>query len=318
MARKEREIPKVKTLSLFDLQRMFPDEQSAIDYLAGILWKNGVVCPYCEGKNVKERKKRKNFYHCNDCNKDFTIRVGTIFHRSHIPLHKWLCAMCLLVQARAGISSLELSKWLDISQVSAWFLLHRIREACGNQVHKFLYGIVEADVAHLGGKEKNKHFKKRLRKGRGAVGKTHVHGMRDRKGQVVLQIVADEDAPTLQGIIKENVLVGSTVCTDEAPAYNGLAAAHFNHQTVNHSAGQYVKNGIYHTNSIESVWAVIKRGHYGVYHQMSPQHRFRYIHEFAYRLNEGNVKFDTVDRLESLIRGAMGRRLTWKMLVQGI
>ena len=313
---KPRQQPPAKTLSLFDLVQMFPDEQSAIDYLAKILWKDGTVCPYCKGKRVTPRKV-KNYYRCNDCRRDFTIRVGTIFHRSHIPLHKWLYAMYLLVTARKGISSLQLSKELDISQKAAWFLEHRIREACGNQVHKILYGIVEADVAHLGGKEKNKHFKKRLHQGRGAVGKTHVHGMRDRKGQVVLQVVEDEDAPTLQGIIKENVLFGSTVCTDEAGAYQGLAAAHFNHQTVNHSAGQYV-NGAFHTNSIESVWAVIKRGHYGVYHKMSPPHRFRYIHEFAFRLNEGNCKYDTVDRLESLIRGAVGRRLTWKMLTQKI
>jgi transposase-like protein len=312
MARKEREIPKAKVLTLFDLAKMFTDEQAAIDYLAGILWKDGVGCPYCQSKRVSPRKV-KNDHRCNDCRKDFTIRTGTIFHRSHIPLYKWLYAMYLLLTERKGVSSLGLSKLLGISQKSAWFLEHRIREACANQVPKFLSGIVEADVAHIGGKEKNKHFKKRLHQGRGAVGKTHVHGMRDRKGRVVLQIVENEDALTLQGIIKENVLIGSTVCTDEASAYQGLAAAHYNHQTVNHSAGQYV-NGIYHTNSIESVWAVIKRGHYGVYHKMSEPHHFRYMHEFAFRLNEGNCKYDTTDRLEALIRGAVGRRLTWKML----
>ena len=232
MARKKRKKPVVKTLSIFDLQRMFPDEQSAIDYLAGILWKNGVVCPYCKGQNVKERKNRKNYHHCNDCNKDFTIRTETIFHRSHIKLHKWLYAMCLLLQARMGILSMELSKLLEISQVSAWFLEQRIRAACGNMTDKILSGIIEADVTHIGGLEKNKHKSKRLNQGRGAIGKAHVHGMRDRDGQVILHVVEKEDAPTLQGAIKQNVVPGSTVCTDEAGAYQGLAAANFVHQTV--------------------------------------------------------------------------------------
>jgi len=107
---KKEKQPKVKVLSTYEIIQKFPDEQSAIDYLAGVLWKNGVVCPYCKGQNVKERKKRKNYYHCNPCNKDFTIRVGTIFHRSHIPLHKWLYAIYLVLTARKGISALQLSK----------------------------------------------------------------------------------------------------------------------------------------------------------------------------------------------------------------
>jgi len=142
--RKPRQKPPAKTLSLFDLTKMFPDEQSAIDYLARILWKDGIVCPYCAGKRVSPRKV-KNYHRCKDCKKDFTIRVGTIFHRSHIPLHKWLYAMYLIITARKGISSLQLSKELDISQVSAWFLEQRIRAACGNQVTKLLSGIVEMD-----------------------------------------------------------------------------------------------------------------------------------------------------------------------------
>jgi len=163
--------------------------------------------------------------------------------------------------------------------------------------------------------EKNKHKSKRLNQGRGAVGKNHVHGMRDRDGQLVMQVVANEDAPTLQGMIKENVLPGSTVCTDEASAYRGLDA-NFEHKTVNHSAGQYV-DGDNHTNSIEAVWAVMKRGNYGVYHHMSKEHLFRYVNEFAFRLNEGNCKHDTIDRLAALIRGVPGKRLTYKMLVNG-
>ena len=315
MARKEREIPKAKVLSLFDLMKMFPDEQSAIDYLAKILWKDGAVCPYCKGKRVSPRK--DNYYRCNDCKKDFTIRVGTIFHRSHIKLHLWLYAMYLIVTARKGISSVQLSKELGISQVSAWFLLQRIRAACGNQVNFLLSGIIESDETFIGGREGNKHAKKKLNQGRGPVGKAVVFGMRERRdGRVRMQVVDSRDALTLQGIIKQNVLFGSVVCTDEHAAYNGLNGL-YKHKKVNHSAKQFV-DAMAHTNGIESVWAVLKRGFYGVYHQFSLEHLPRYLDEFSFRLNEGNCRYDTVARLEALIRGVKGKRLTWKMLTQGI
>jgi len=126
----------IKELSFPEIVQKFPDEQAAIDYLAGILWKDGVVCPYCKSKNVKERKNRKNFHHCNACKKDFTIRVGTIFERSHVKLHTWLYAMYMVVTARKGVSAMQLSKELGLTYKTAWFLEHRIREACGNQKKK--------------------------------------------------------------------------------------------------------------------------------------------------------------------------------------
>ena len=317
MARKQREIPKAKVLSIYEMMERFPDEQAAIDYLVGILWKDGAVCPYCGGKRVSPRKV-KNYHRCNDCKKDFTIRVGTIFHRSHIPLHLWLLAMYLIVTDRKGISSVELAKKLGISQVSAWFLLQRIRAACGNMKAKILSGFVEADETFVGGKEGNKHANKKLRQGRGTVGKTIVFGMRDREGQVMAKVVDSTSASTLQGEIKKNVADGSTVCTDEHSGYKGLDGdGKLGHKTVKHSAKQFV-DGMANTNGIESVWAVLKRGFYGVYHSFSEKHLSLYVDEFVFRLNEANVKYDTANRLDALVRGVKGKRLTWKMLTQGI
>jgi transposase-like protein len=300
------------TISTFELFAMFPDQEAARKYLESRLWPNGARCPIC-GTGERVTIRTGGYYRCNQCKEDFTVRTGTIFERSHVPLHKWVYAMYLLVTARKGISSMQIAKEIGITQKSAWFVLHRLREACGGADLSKLMGIIEIDETFVGGKEANKHERKKLKAGRGTVGKTPVLGMRERRGRTVAMPIANTNVQTIQDAIVQNVEAGSIIHTDEAGAYVGMND--FDHETVNHSRKEFVRGNVT-THGIESVFAVLKRGIIGVYHHTSEKHLARYVDEFAFRLNEGNVKYHTLTRLDSFIDGVAGKRLTYKGLTQ--
>ena len=299
------------TISLFELATRFPTDDDARIFLEDLRWHGQRICPYC-GTVIKQYKEKEGYYRCGTCRQVYTVRTGTVFERSHIGLAKWLFALYYILTARKGVSSLQLSKHLGITQKSAWFMLQRIRTAMSSG-GIVLSGTVEVDEAYIGGKESNKHESKKLKQGRGSVGKTPVMGIKEREGNVVAQVVENADKKTAENIIEQNVASDATVNTDESSIYNGVSEKR-KHVKVNHSAKVFV-DGMASTNGIESVWAILKRMFYGTYHQFSQKHLQRYVDECTFRLNQGSCKVHVWNRMESVINGGFKRHITYKKLV---
>ena len=308
-------MPKAKgtaeTISITQLLRMFPDQETCIAWLERVRWNGEPHCAHCGTMDkVSAAKAKPHSYWCGHCRKYFRVTTGTIMHATKTPLQNWIIAIYSVMTARKGVSAMQLSKELGVQYRTAWYMLHRIREACASGEFK-LEGVVEMDEVYIGGKEANKHESKKLNAGRGPVGKTAVIGARERGGSTVARPVENADGKTASEFASETVAQGSAIYTDESRIYNRLT---FKHEAVNHSAKEWVRGAV-HTNGIESVWAVLKRSIIGTWHHVSTKHLHRYVNEASMRLNTGNCGVDTIDRMDALVRGIGGRRIRYQDLV---
>ncbi len=295
--------------TLANLMVTFSDNQVAIDHFKAIRWRNGEFCPYCGHDKVYTLK--ANRYQCAQCRNSFSILVGTIFENTKLPLRVWFGAIWLLTNHPKGVASTTLARDLGITQKSAWFVLHRLRHAARTQSFNTpLSGTVEIDETYVGGKASNRHGP-RTGKRAGVVGKTPVIGAVERKGDVVARVMPDFGVSAAEGFVQRVVAPSADmVVTDAHPAYAAMQIAPL-HEMVNHHLGEWRK-GDAHTNSIESVWALLKRQIVGTHHWVSPKHLQQYVSEMAWRMNRRAMTGE--ERINALFSAVEGR-LTYKALI---
>jgi len=293
----------------------FSDEETCIQFVASLRWDDGKpVCPRCQSEDSTYMEKRR-VWRCKDCNKQYSVKVGTIFEESPIPLHKWLAGMWIIAGAKNGVSSYEIHRALGLTQKSAWFMMHRLRLAMQNGSIMKLGGKggeVEVDETFIGGKARNMHIDVRERRitGTGSKDKTAVMGILERGGEVRTSVIPNRKKKTLQGEVKKHVAAGTALFTDALLSYDGLSKQ-YAHEVIDH-AEAYV-NGRIHTNGLENFWSLLKRGLHGTYVSVEPFHLFRYLDEQAFRYNNRKDMNDA-DRFIAMMSGIVGRRVTYKKL----
>ena len=299
-------------ITMIQLSEMFPDESKATEWFEQTLWPNGRCCGHCGSVKTREVPNRKPMpYWCSDCRKYFSIRTGTPLAHSNVKLRKWIYAIYLDVTSLKSVSSKKLGRDIGVRQPTAWFMLHRIREAwISNGDGPTFSGPVEVDEAYFGGKRRNMSKAKRTQlEGRGPVGKTAVAGIKDRvTKKVAAKVVPDTKSETMIRFIMEHTTPDAKIYTDDALVYHVLP----NHESVKHSVAEYVR-GQAHTNGVESFWSMLKRAHMGTFHKLSPKHLDRYVREFAGRHNLREM--DTLTQMRKVVRNLVRRRLTYRNLI---
>ena len=307
-------------ISLIELFQLFPDDAAAERWFEKARWGTAGKpshCPLCGSvEKLGQNRDRKPLpYWCGGCRQHFSVRSGTVMHRSRIPLQKWAIGIYLWSTSLKGVSSMKLHRDLNITQKSAYFMAQRLREAWSGTGGRFI-GPVEADETYVGGRRKNKPKRQRPTAMRtGIVGKAIVAGVRDRAtNRVSAAVVPDTKRQTLHAFVEERTAPGAKVYTDEHPSYRRLRRAH---ETVDHSVGEYVRGGKggAHTQGIESFWAMLKRAYKGTFHHISPKHLHRYVNEFAARHNMRPQ--DTIAMMEGTVARMDGKRLTYRSLIAG-